>query len=343
MNVTFGENYWGSRRRGNASEKIMIEKKFTWAGRDWRIPAVYVCEEGLVIDYCVRIPVEEIAPFLERWRPRIYEELSDEEQERAERESPFRLEFRDRAVIGGEQSPGSSGCGTSWYPPHLHDEDYPEAAGGVEEDLMEVYACDRTCGWKFWRTSFVWPEGVDTLDSLEIILKKEPVCYPGPHFKTGPGTKEKMVEFVHPGTGIKHVLTVHGWEANTLPEHVTEPLSSGRMKIIRTPKEFVTLQYSVEPDIPQAELRIQDCAPSDFPVMEKKGAAGSVAVIGGASGATSIFVAGKRKGGRPEWRSAMSSLHYEPVEDVEWRMQIYVKDEQEMRVEVGTGNMSYNS
>ncbi len=339
MNVRFGENYWGSRGGGSSGEKIIIEKHFTWAGRDFRIPAVYVCEEGIVVDFCVRIPVKEIRSFLDKWKPILgegmsSENLTEEEQEAAERENPFRMEFRGQAVIGGKEAPSSMGCGTSWYPPDLHDQEHPEALSGVEEELMDAYGCDRNVGWKFWRTSFGWPEGVRSLESLEITFRKCPVCYPGIHFKTGANIEERTVDFIHPETGVKHVLTVHGWEQRVLPEHVTESLPSERLKRIKSPREYVMLQYSVEPDILQGELQIQDCAPSDPPVLEKKGAAGNVSIIGKADGPTSVFIAGKSRGHRPGERSAVSSLHYEAVDEVEWRMSFYVKDEQEMRVRI---------
>lgn len=308
MNIRFGENYWGCRRRDNASEIITVNKYFTWAGRDWRIPAVYVCDEGIVVDYCVRIITE--------------------------RENPFRLEFRDCAFINGRKAPESSGCGTSWYPETLRDEAHPEAAAGVEEELMEVYQCDRESGWKFWRTSFRWPEGVKTLDTLEIELKKDPISVSGPHFTIGPDAECSSVNFVHPATGTAHVLTIHGWEHGELPEHVIEAISSGRMKILKSPSKYVTLEYSVEPEIPQGELQIQDCIPSDPPVMEKMSAAGNVSIIGGADGPTSIFVAGKSADLKAGRRWATSSLHYEKAECVEWHMTFQIKDEQAITVNI---------
>lgn len=345
MNVRFGDNYWGSKRRGNASEKVIVNKYFTWAGRDWRIPAVYICEEGIVVDYCVRILLEEIQSFLGKWSPRMQDSLSDEEQMRAEQENPFQLEFREKAWINGVESPERSSCGTAWYPSCLHEAEFAESPDGVreaalevfksvEEELMEVYECNRNFGWKFWRSSFAWPEGVKDLASLEIVLGKEPMSYPGPHFKSGPGAEGNTMEFIHPGTGVKHMLTVHGWEKNSLPEHVIENMPSARTKILKAPGEFIVMQYSVEPEISQEELQIHDCAPSDPPVIEKKCAAGSVSVIGGASGPTSIFLAGKSKDKCPDCRCALSSLHYEAVEDVEWRMEFFVKDEQEIKVEI---------
>ena len=35
-------------------KSLRTEKEFEWAGHEWRIPAVYSCGKGLVIDFCMR-------------------------------------------------------------------------------------------------------------------------------------------------------------------------------------------------------------------------------------------------------------------------------------------------
>jgi Na+-transporting methylmalonyl-CoA/oxaloacetate decarboxylase beta subunit len=68
--------------------------------------------------------------------------------------------------------------------------------------------------------------------------------------------------------------------------------------------------------------------------MEKTSAAGSVSVIGGANGPTSVFIAGKSKDPTSNRRCAVSSLHYQDVEQVEWRMIFQIKDEQTLKVSI---------
>lgn len=48
--VTYDGGFW--RNEGNAGIEIPIQKSFCWGEEKWYIPAVYICDKGLVIDYC---------------------------------------------------------------------------------------------------------------------------------------------------------------------------------------------------------------------------------------------------------------------------------------------------
>lgn len=47
--VTYDGGFW--RNEGNAGIEIPIQKSFCWGEEKWYIPAVYICDKGLVIDY----------------------------------------------------------------------------------------------------------------------------------------------------------------------------------------------------------------------------------------------------------------------------------------------------
>lgn len=49
-------------------------RTFTWAGRHWIIPSIYLCSEGLVIDFCMQIDPSEIQAFMEKWNLNDLEE-----------------------------------------------------------------------------------------------------------------------------------------------------------------------------------------------------------------------------------------------------------------------------
>ena len=91
------------------------------------------------------------------------------------------------------------------------------------------------------------------------------------------------------------------------------------------------LHYQVEPELPEGTLLVSDCSLSDLP---KSPAASSIAVIGGADGPTSVFVAGKVSGSKEEssGKSAFSSLHYEPADEVEWKLTFRVQDPRQILV-----------
>lgn len=337
MHVYFNENFWGCEKERPdmvPGKKIRIDKEFIWDGRMWRIPAVYVCEEGLVVDFCVRIPAEEIEVFWKKWKPRIGE-LSDEEQLCEEQENPFSLDVRTEVWINGDQAEDFSSCGTSFIPPYLKDESEAHSASFIEERMMEAYACDCRDGWKFERLSVSWPEGVKApVHSLAFHLKKNPVFYPGPHFRTQLEEGKKQVKFIHPATGAEHILTVQSLEQVVLPEQDFSEIRSMRMRVQKTPTHCLAMFYTVEPKLTLYELQIFDCAKSDPPVLKRETRAAGVSVIGGADGPVSIFFAGKTGREHKGWSSASSSLHYEPVSAVEWRMEFRVESNEKAEVKI---------
>lgn len=324
MNVYFEGNYWGClQERDNEApgREIRLGTGFSWKGRDWQILAVYVCEEGLVADFCGRIEPEEIRAFYEKWNSREEGALSEEEEALLRQENPFCTDFRVEISVNGKKTPAETGCGTSWCPQALRPEDEAAASETDQAEvlLIDAYGLDPESGWSFLRNSFAWRGNApETIQSLDFIFTEEPVFVSGPHFRMGQGENGRKVEFVHPATGRTYVLTILAQEAETL-ENRGLPRETD---IQKWPGHFQVLYYRVEPEPAEAELTVVDCAQSDQPVYRKQPAAGSVAVVGGADGPTSFFVAGKLPGFElhPKMRTAYSALHYEPEETVEWKI-----------------------
>lgn len=342
MDVYFGENFWGcerGRHRGAPGEEIYLEERFLWNGREVRIPSVYVCEKGLVADFCICIPAEETAAFLNRWRPRL-SDLSAEEEEQLEWENPMSEDLNVSLSINGEEAESCGGCGVCWYPPYLRGDEAREAAGrekemeeaeGEDEEviLMKAYGCSPEESWRFWRMSFGWPAGKRApVRTLSFAFEKGPDHYAGIHFTVSMGEENRQVEFCHPATGERHVLTVYDLERQTIPEKTGK-----RLKFEKIPVHFLMMNYTVEPGLPEGELTLRDCAESDPPVMKARKGKGGVSVIGGAVGPTAIFFAGKTEE-RPSLAAAFSSVHYEPVSRVEWRMVFQVKNPERKRIDI---------
>ena len=201
--------------------------------------------------------------------------------------------------------------------------------------MIEAYSLDPKSGWIFWRNSFAWQtEEPEVLSSLTFVFTEDPVLFSGPHFRSRQGEAGQKVEFVHPATNRTYVLTVLGQEAETLE---TEAIS--QVPDIRTwPTHFQVLHYQVEPELLDGELTVSDCDQSDQPVHRERPAAAAIAVIGGADGPTSFFVAGKLPDSavHPKRRTAYSALHYEPEETVEWKLTFQVRQDtrKEVRVEL---------
>ena len=47
-----------------------------------------------------------------------------------------------------------------------------------------------------------------------------------------------------------------------------------------------------------------------------------------------VFFAFKTRDSREDWDSVHSSVHYKPVEDVEWRMRFRIKSEEKKELEI---------
>ena len=101
------------------------------------------------------------------------------------------------------------------------------------------------------------------------------------------------------------------------------------------------MTYTVTPELSEKAFAVLDCAESDRPRAKSESisgrkAAASIAVLCGSSRAgtnenTEANCAGSRQ---TSARLACSSLHFEPAEQVEWRLQFYWKRENGVSVEI---------
>lgn len=65
--VYFDGSFWGHWGKDRPGIERSIGKTFSWAGRDWLVPAVYSCGKGLVVDLCMRVEAGAIRAFMQKW------------------------------------------------------------------------------------------------------------------------------------------------------------------------------------------------------------------------------------------------------------------------------------
>lgn len=248
-------NFWGHEKGERRCKEIVVEKNFTWGGQNWRMPSVYTCPKGLVIDFCAEVPADEVRAFMEKWNlwDGEREDYTDEEVELLDAENPLSFRITPVAYVNGKELQGSHGCSVSWHPcPPDGIEREPEAKA-----LLQYYHCDPEQGWVFIRYAFWWtrPEaegacGGETfpkrknmrtpvIHDMKVILRQEAVSVAGEHFCTEcAGCEEneievaengakaaenagllpsKEFEFVHPVTKARHRLVVSALEKVELP------------------------------------------------------------------------------------------------------------------------------
>lgn len=318
--VYFAANF-SARRRGRPGRELPLGRTFTWGPNTWHIPAAYLCGEGLVLDLCVEVAPERIRAFLEKWLPRLDAVYRDggELLEQLEAEDPLHTDFHAEVQLNGLTLAQSHGCSMNWVPascPQGGPQNSPEAP-----DVLQHYGLDPARGWSLWRLCFPWAGRRPAVRSLSVRLSAEPVSLPGPHFLS-PAVGEG-VSFIHPFTGVRHVLTVEGYEQ----KKTSAP--SGHRDVLFPPC-FLAMSYTLSPALPQQEFVLRDCARSDKPCLDAHSGAAPIGIIGGTDGPTAFFVSPGASS--PDCPVACSSLHFEPVEQVEWRMLFYRKPAEDIEV-----------
>ncbi len=318
--VYFDGNFWGHHGRERAGKEISIRKQFIWSEKVWHIPAIYACSKGLVVDFCVQIPVECIRAFMDKWNLSIENDGSDftnEQRMRIDAENPLSINMSPEVVLNGKVLTSSHGCGLSWNPC------FPECNGIESKGVLEQYGLDSTCGWAIWRSAFPWAtKRKPLITTLGVTFKQGLVAIPGPHFHvSAPGD---CIEFTHPTTGVQHTLTVQEYERQEMPtEHFGD-------KNYEYPTYYTVMSYTLSPDLPGNTFTVTDCEESDRPQQKQvdsnepqsSASCAAIAIIGGADGPTAIVFGGTDQA---KLRTACSALHFDPVDDVEWQMVFHKK------------------
>lgn len=326
--VYFDGNFWGHHGRERAGKEISLDKQFVWEDEVWHIPAIYTCSKGLVIDFCVQVPAECIRSFTDKWNLSIENNgsgFTDEQRMQIEAENPLNININPKVVLNGAVLSGSHGCGVSWNPC------FPEGNGLEAKSVTRHYGLDPACGWAIWRAAFPWTKKrKPQITTLSVTLMQEPVAMPGPHFHvSAPGER---IEFTHPTTGAQHTLTVQEYEQHEMSR---EHIDSQNQEF---PTHYTVMSYTLSPDLPDRAFNVTDCVRSDQPRQKHTNpnepqASNSICIgiIGGADGPTAIIFGGSGQG---KLHVACSALHFESVDDVEWRMAFHEKRREDVTVEM---------
>lgn len=311
--VTFYGGFWGG--DGKPGTEVTIGKHFCWGNEKWYIPAAYICDEGLVLDYCMEADPAEVKAFIDKWDllNESRNHYTKEQREQMEREHPLNASFYGKVTCNWQSLQNGNGCGVAWLPVSC-------VPNGIRQNdtakgILTHYGLDETKGWAFHRWSYPWGE-IDgqELYALSVRMERQRENIPGLHFTT-PAVGESIV-LTHPLTGEAYTLTVHEVEQQELPEHAFHDPS------MEYPNHALSMSYSMEPDITGRGFMLQDCADGDKPRRKQHTTqeentvfATAIGVIGDADGPTAVIVGAHK----PKLHAACSSLHFEPVEEVKWR------------------------
>lgn len=318
--VTYDGGFW--QNKGHAGKEIKVNREFRWGNEKWRIPSVYICGKGLVVDFCKEADPEEIKAYIDKW-DRISEEgdsYTREQMEQMQSENPLSIEFQSEIILNGKRLQEHHGCGIFWLPPNCLKEE--EEADQDAKRVLEHYGLDLSRGWSVFRQTFLWAtKRPPVMKSLVVNMEQNPMRLSGIHFQS-PSVGDQ-IRFTHPATGIEHTLHVHEYKEEELDAKCFGD------EDMEYPTHYTAMTYTISPDIEEQSFLIQDYGEGDQPRRKSlradelgEAAACSVAVIGGADGPTAIFVA---KGNSEKMRVACSSLYFEKKSEIEWQMLFYKK------------------
>ena len=323
--IYFDGGFRGHSGKDRAGTEIRLDQQFEWAGHHWVIPAAYSCGKGLVVDFCMRTPEEDIRRFMKKWDLSFENDscvnFTREQQLQIDLDNPLCMDFLPRLELNRKTMPTSHGFSVTFNPC------WPDGIIHESEEKWAIdhYGLDTSYGWMIFRSAFPWtskrrPE----IKSLSLTMEQRPCRVPGPHFKThAPGDS---FSFSHPVSGTSYTLTVQELEQQTISQ---KRFGSDRWFY---PTHFTVMRYTLFPE-PEEAISVCDCCDGDKP-MEIAARGDSftpeaqndacVGIIGGADGPTVIMVGEKSQG---RTHAACSALHFEPVrDDVEWSVMFSIKN-----------------
>lgn len=313
-------NSWETGSQENKLTPIPINKTFLWEEQEIFLPAVYVGKAGVVLDVCAKIPLEEMRLFLKKWdKKRRLSLKTPEEFEQMETDNPSCHEFFVDMCLNHIPLTSRMFSSLRWYPMHLA-KDWKNDRNA--EKVVEAYGCDRECCWYLSRLVYDWKrEPIQTPHDISLLLHTRLHPVTTAHFTTDLSCGGEQIKTIHPVTGQEYTLTLHGCEQETVS------FTGMRAPGMHYPEYGQALSYSVQPEISRELLDIRDCAEGDRPRAED--VPENTDRIGGHSSV--VFMAGKETD--PHRRTTFSSLHFEPVSEIRWRVVFQVKDRKDMEIE----------
>ena len=314
--VTWDGDFFDENPDTVGAEPIPVNKWFQWAGIDWYVPEVYPFDKGIVLHLLGKVdpdlvPQDEFEGF-----------ISPEVHERMMAENPLNLQARHEVSINDIGMRPAGSIGITWM---------PVQNWNLESKwFLEHYDLDLDSAWQINKIKCFWPAcGKMDIQKMSLTMKQHPVSVSGTHFKT-PDVGNCVV-LTHPKTDKEYVLRIDEIKQETAN------MGSFHDQTMEYPSCYTQMMFRIEPNMYRNQFRIVDCAQSDQPRrrdganQNDGGHAVSFGIIGGADGPTAIIL-GQPKAEAPHTHMAMSSLHFEPAKEIEWRIVFQEKTNEDLTV-----------
>lgn len=314
--VTWDGDFFDENPETVGAEPVAVDTWFQWAGIDWYVPEVYPFDKGIVLHLLGKVdpdlvPQNEYEGFIS---PEVHEQMMAE--------NPLNLHARQELSINDISMRPAGGMGITWMPGHNWDLE--------SKWFLEHYEQDLDFAWQIHKIKFFWPAcGKMDIQKMSLTMKQHPMSVSGTHFKT-PAEGECVI-LKHPHTGLEYTLTVQEIRSETAD------FRNLRDQSMEYPTCYTQMYYQIEPPVTRNQFRIVDCAQSDQPrprnneKQDEGSFAVSFGIIGGADGPTTIIL-GQSSIQETQLHGANSSLHFEPAEEIEWRIVFQEKPNKNLTV-----------
>lgn len=314
------------------TEEHRINQMVTWYGETWKVLSLYTCPKGLVLDYCKKIDPEKLEAFTSRFRSANFsgEDFDEEQFERIQLENPTAPHVHVRLMKNGKDLSSRGNSSLTYVP------------GGAEIQendplaplCMAHYGLDTRYAWMFSRAHYFWNEeglpeqpesegnvgctdrGGYDLSGLTAVFDEMEITVPGERFHLTGETQK--IPLTHAVSGEHFDLCIESVEAGELEQEVLSRMGQDVEMVY--PTYYESVSYYTKPEFPAGSYFLKSRVQGDSPIVKDDGekAASVVFVVGGSSGPTSVFLAGKQPESGIRTRSVCSPLFFKPTPVRDW-------------------------
>ena len=279
--VGFGTGFADYCEKGHAGQEMPINRTFAWEDEKWCVPAIYLCENGIVVDTYMEIEPDRIDAFMEKWGGVDPETLSAEDQMLRDLDDPLSLEVIGSLVVNKHEMPRRQTIYLEWNPRTEN--------SWQSRRTLEHYKLNREKGYLFRREFFLRRGSNPPINTMELRLFAEPISIPGQRF-VAPKPGESIT--ITDQWGKDHRLTV-----TSLTREALDPNF-----LSNHPCCYTRMGFNL--DISKEMFTILDCDPGD-PVDS------GISAQRNANFPVKTPMVG-------HW--AVSSLRYTPADKITWRI-----------------------
>ena len=233
MNSAFGDYC----DKNDAGTELNVNREFSWQGETWCVPAVYLCENGIVVDSYLMVSPGKLSQYQEKWGTTTA--LSVEDEMRRQLEDPLKMDAVGKLIVNGKEAPRRPLHSIIWNPATEN--------SWQARRTLEHYGLSREYGYLLRREIFLRKSNNPPIRNMDLLLCAEPVSIPGQRF-IAPKNGEFM-DFTHPVTGENHTMTILS--------QTRESLNHNYMS--NDPCCYTRLNFTVDPPINRELLSVVDC------------------------------------------------------------------------------------